>query len=82
MESKNYFRVIVESANIQPHQSVQHSSKMVYESEFSDESLENIIDGFISCMRGNGWLESTIIEGMRSAVESYESLHGKEDSYE
>lgn len=73
MEQKNFFRVTVESANVQPGNSYNYSNKMTYESEFSDEDIDTIIDGFIACMRGVGFMESTILSGMMNAIEAHNS---------
>ena len=48
------------------------AKKTIYESGSPDETLENIIHGFVTCLIGQTWHLDTIIEGLKEYIEVHE----------
>lgn len=60
----------MESVDIDESLSFQSDIKTIWESKFDDE-IDDILDGCISCLRGIGFTEYTIIKGMEKNVNNH-----------
>lgn len=51
------------------HESINSHNKITYESPYSDETFENIVRGFVTCMVGIGYSESHVNQALANYLE-------------
>ena len=52
---------------------------VTYSSPYPDETIENIIHGFVTCMVGHTWHIDTVLEAMRDYVDEHMPLDDEEE---
>lgn len=70
MENEKYFRITMESKDIDQSSDFNSDIKIIWETKFDDE-IYDIIDGCIACLRGIGFPENVIIRGMEQSVNNH-----------
>lgn len=66
-KNEKYFRITMESVDNDESLNFQSDIKTIWESKFDDE-IDDILDGCISCLRGVGFTETTILKSMERSV--------------
>lgn len=73
-KEEKYFRVIIETADVDDDSNYNYKDRALWETGYPDIDIDNIIQGFIGCMRSIGYAEKSIYDAMEAECRSMHRL--------